>query len=479
MDFLDLNATKKKDESLGVGIGDEKISSADDFYSGDFDFSKPQKSSASQSSYQNTYDNGGYSSAPTYQSGNTTVNSFGNQNTYSSGIDNVGSYGNNTVTQQNTYSGVNSNTYQNTYSTDNFSSNNQNTYSGNSSYNNVNSAPTNAEFYRDSASTELHILGELEKITKAIEAAEWILIISGVLLAIVSFAGSLSGLSGAIVAILNFIDVCICMGLAFGISKKNKACGIFAIIYGGLGVLVNILSLRRIFIKVFILGTFITAYQKINRYHQLKAKHEFDSDDRIASYFRKEPASFKIRHLVMIIALILALIGGITGILKVASSVGGTVSSVVATSDISNWERVNVGSGEGVSILMPTEPNKTVSSGYTTYSADGLTRFVIARHADGIVKGYTQIQKEAIAEKLLEETVYTEIHSETGEDSNGYYAYRVFKIEENGDSVIMCIKVMILEEDVVLINYSLPGDEYSGKVKEEAEEYFSKIYRTY
>ena len=478
MDFLDLNAPKKKDDSLGVGIGDEKISSADDFYSGDFDFLKPQqKSSDSQPSYQNTYNDGGYSSAPTYQSGNTTVNSFENQNTYS--VDSIGSYSNNSIPQQNTYSGANSNTYQNTYSTDAFASNNQNTYSGNSSYNSMNSTPTNSQFYRDSASTELHVLGELEKISKAIESAEWILIISGVLLAIVSFAGSLSGLTGAIIAILNFIDVCICLGLAFGISKKNKACAICAIIYGGLGVLVNILSLRRIFIKVFILGTFITAYQKINRYHQLKAKHEFDSDDRIASYFRKEPASFKIRHLAMIIALILALIGGITGILKVASSVGGTVSSAVATSDISNWKRVNIGDGEGVSILMPTEPRKTVLGSDTTYSADGLTSFVIARHGDGMVEGYTQKQKEAIAQKLLEETIYTEIHSETGEDSNGYYAYRVFKIEEDGDSVIMCIKVMILEEDVVLVNYSIPGDDYSGKVKENAEEYFSKIYRTY
>ena len=128
---------------------------------------------------------------------------------------------------------------------------------------------------------------------------------------------------------------------------------------------------------------------------------------------------------------------------------------------------------------MPTTPRKVTNGNDTTYSAEGISNFVIVRHGDGIAKGLTAKQKEAVAEKLLEETVYTEIHSETGEDSNGYYAYRVFKVEENGTGIIMCIKVMILDEDVVLINYSLPGDDYSGETKEEAEEFFSKVYRTY
>lgn len=485
MDFIDLNAPKKKDESLGVGIGDEKISSADDFYSsddfysGEISFKNPTSSSSgSISEYQkptsDTYET-------TYSTSSTLAGRpAATQNTYS-GF---------SAPQQNTYdAGMSSApTYQSTYNTDMSSPSYQNTYSntnavGTFSSNAQNSVPNtgamNAAFYRDSASTELRILGELEKITKAIEAAEWILIIGGVLLAIVSFASTLSGLAGAFVAIFNFIDICICMGLAFGISKKNKVCAILAIIYGGLGVLTSLLSFRRLFAKVAILGAYIAAYQKINRFYQLKSQYEFDPDERISSYFRKEPASFKIRHLVMIIALILGLIGGIYGISSVVSEVGGVVNSFVETADMSNWERVNVGEGEGVSVLMPTEPKKTVSSGYTTYSSDGLTRFVIARHADGIVKGYTQKQKEAIAQKLLDETIYTEIHSETGEDSNGYYAYRVFKVEENGDSAIMCIKVMILDEDVVLINYSLAGDDYSGSVKEEAEEFFSKVYRTY
>ena len=118
------------------------------------------------------------------------------------------------------------------------------------------------------------------------------------------------------------------MGLAFGISKKNKVCAILAIIYGGLGVLTSLLSFRRLFAKVAILGAYITAYQKISRYYQLKSQYEFDSDDRIASYFRKEPASFKIRHLVMIIALILGLIGGIYGISSVVSEVGGAEQQI-------------------------------------------------------------------------------------------------------------------------------------------------------
>ena len=188
MDFLDLNAAKKKEESLGVGIDDEKISSADDFYSGDISFSTPSASSDKTSTYQNTY-------SDTYETTYSTSSTLAgrpasNQNTY----------GGSSVSNQNTYdTGMSSApTYQSTYKTDMSSSSYQNTYSnpsnigtfGNNSQNTFNNSGTmNGAFYRDSASTELHVLGELEKISKAIEVAEWILIIGGVLLAIVSFAG--------------------------------------------------------------------------------------------------------------------------------------------------------------------------------------------------------------------------------------------------------------------------------------------------
>lgn len=476
MDFLDLNAAKKKEESLGVGIDDEKISSADDFYSGDISFSTPSASSDKTSTYQNTY-------SDTYETTYSTSSTLAgrpasNQNTY----------GGSSVSNQNTYdTGMSSApTYQSTYNTDMSSSSYQNTYSnvnnagtyGSNIQNNIhNTGAMDSAFYRDSASTELHVLGELEKISKAIEVAEWILIIGGVLLAIVSFAGSLSGIAGAFVAIFNFIDICICMGLAFGISKKNKVCAILAIIYGGLGVLTSLLSFRRLFAKIAILGAYITAYQKISRFHQLKSRYEFDSDDRIASYFRKEPASFKIRHLVMIIALILGLIGGIYGISKVVSDVGGAVSSVVETRDMDNWKRVNIGEGEGISVLMPTEPRITTSGSETTYVSDGFTSYIIVRHADGIAQGLTEKQREAVAENLFSNIGYEELYSQIGEDSNGHYVYKVLRVEEEG--IIMCAKVMILEEDMVFVSYSVMGDEYSDEIKETAEEYFSKIYRTY
>ena len=485
MDFLDLNAPKKKDESLGIGIEDEKISSADDFYSGEINFKNTSPSSSvDTSAYQNT---GSDTYETTYTSSSPTFSAVSQQNTYSGTIPQQNTYGG-SVPPQNTYdTGMSSApTYQSTYNTDMSAPSYQNTYSNT---NNVGSFSSNAQnsipktstvdgtFYRDSASTELHVLGELEKITKAIEAAEWILIISGVLLAIISFAGTLSELTGALVAILNFIDICIYMGLAFGISKKNRVCGILAIIYSGLGILTSLLSLRRIFFKIAILGAFITAYQKTTRYYQLKSQYEFDPDERISSYFRKEPATFKIRHLVMIIALILGLIGCISGVSSIASSVGGVVNEVVATSDISNWKRVNIGEGEGVSILMPTEPKITRSGDETTYVSESLTTYIIARHADGIASGLTAKQREAVAEKLFSNIGYEQIYSDIGEDTNGDYVYKVIRVEEDG--IIMCSKVMILEEDMVFVVYAVAGDEYTDEIKAEAEEYFSKVYRTY
>lgn len=499
MDFLDLNAPKKKDDSLGVGI-DDGVSSADDFYSGDFDFSTPKKSSAPQNTYEETT----YGSAPVYQSsGMTRPSDY--QNTYSSGTETRDSAYNYGRSMQNTYS-VDSfgsqvqNTYsgtsfgaggQNTYQTGSFTNNSQNAVSGNGGNNNT--GYTESQLYRDAASTEFHILGELDKIEKSITAAEWILIGMGVILSVALIISALLGSISPISCIFTAVDIGICMGLAFGVGRKNKVCAVLAVVYSILRAVVTLLSDfltiatggtvrrmgRRLVSRIGIVITFIAAQQKIKRFHELKARYEFDPNEKISRYFVKEPLTFKFKYLIMIIAVAIGLVASVVSIGKVATEVGSAVSSYTQSADMSNWERVNIGEGEGVSILMPTTPNKTVSGESTTYSAGGATTYVIARHGDGIVKGYTQKQKEAIAQKLLDETIYTEIHSETGEDSNGYYAYRVFKVEEDGDSAIMCIKVMILDEDVVLINYSLVGDDYSGSVKEEAEEFFSKVYRTY
>ena len=153
------------------------------------------------------------------------------------------------------------------------------------------------------------------------------------------------------------------------------------------------------------------------------------------------------------------------------------MNEVVATSDISNWKRVNIGEGEGVSILMPTEPKITRSGDETTYVSEGLTTYVIARHADGIASGLTAKQREAVAEKLFSNIGYEQIYSDIGEDTNGDYVYKVIRVEEDG--LIMCSKVMILEEDMVFVVYAVAGDEYTDEIKAEAEEYFSKVYRTY
>ena len=59
----------------------------------------------------------------------------------------------------------------------------------------------------------------------------------------------------------------------------------------------------------------------------------------------------------------------------------------------------------------------------------------------------------------------------------GKYIYKVARDKEG--KVIICIKTVIVDDNVDVIMYGYKGKDYSGKNKENAEEFFSKIYRTY
>lgn len=410
MESLDLNSPKKKEEPLGEGIADEKIASADDFYSGNIEFEKP-KTNATEATF----------SEP----------KISNTNTYSD-----------------------------------------------SDYSNYRSAKPSSIY---DSSTEFQVLGRLEKIDKSIHTSVWILIILGILLTVTSVLMTVLGMMNVFTAVGVFIDICVYMGLAFGIERKSKGCALAAVIYSSLALLLGLFSgIRGIALKIAIIAAYINTFQKLKEFYQLKAKHEFDPDERIRSYFEKEPMTFKMRYILMITCVLLGLGVAVGGIGGVTSDIFSGVSEIVKTQNMDNWQRVKILDGNNISLLMPTEPTKTEQGDAVVYksnSADAAITVVVGR---GMAKGLTDIEKDAVLneyEKTILDEDYTEIQSDKGEDDLGKYIYKVVKDKEG--KVIVCIKTVIVDDNVDVIMYGYKGKDYSGKNKENAEEFFSKIYRTY
>lgn len=354
---------------------------------------------------------------------------------------------------------------------------NANTYSD-SDYSNYSSARPSSIY---DSSTEFQVLGRLEKIDKSIHTSVWILIILGILLTVTSVVYTVLGIMNAFTAVGVFIDICVYMGLAFGIERKSKGCALAAVIYSGLALLLGLFSgIRGIGLKIAIIAAYINTFRKLKEFYQLKAKYEFDPDENIRRYFEKEPMTFKMRYIIMITCVLMGLGVAVGGVSDFSSDIFSGVSEIVKTQDMDNWQRVKILDGNNISLLMPTEPTKTEQGDAVVYksnSADAAITVVVGR---GMAKGLTDIEKDAVLneyEKTILDEDYTEIQSDKGEDDLGKYIYKVVKDKEG--KVIVCIKTVIVDDNVDVIMYGYKGKDYSGKNKENAEEFFSKIYRTY
>ena len=355
---------------------------------------------------------------------------------------------------------------------------NANTYSD-SDYSNYSSAKPSSIY---DSSTEFQVLGRLEKIDKSIHTSVWILIILGILLTVTSVILTVLGMMNAFTAVGVFIDICVYMGLAFGIERKSKGCALAAVIYSCLALAAGFLSsgVRGIALKIAIIAAYINTFQKLREFYQLKAKYEFDPDEKIRSYFEKEPMTFKMRYIIMITCVLLGLGVAVGGVSDFSSDIFSGVSEIVKTQDMDNWQRVKILDGNNVSLLMPTEPTKTEKGDGVVYKSNSVDANITVIAGRDIAKGYTDVQRDAVLDKydeLFSKEEYIEIYSDKGEDDLGKYIYKVVKDKEG--KVIVCIKTIIVDDNVDVIMYGYKGKDYSGKNKDNAEEFFSKIYRTY
>lgn len=348
---------------------------------------------------------------------------------------------------------------------------------------------------------ENNVLTKINKIKKNVEQASgWLTVVGsieffcGLIIAIVALVvpdlSSSAGLGMGMV-VFQSITAIIFTALAFGVEKKSFGASLAATIIQGLVLLVVLVGASRaaLFYRAAVLVALIAATKSISDYNKMKPQYQFHPNPRIAELFYDNPVKQgrKVYKTIIIIAsVVLMIIGFVAGI---AGIFGGGLGDFLGEKPVSEWSYVDTGRYD---FKMPMEDvYEQVDGGDRFYSAITLNAGIEVEAYEGAFDGWADYEIKAYLPVLFEEMGYDDYfinYEESygydpipGSDSSGkmgddMYFQRAYLDDDDGENVVL--RAIAVEDDLVIVTYFCypeDGMDYNDM----ADEYFATATRNY